>query len=196
MASGDVFRLSVEGRGPQGQQLVNVHHYIEGAGVTGAPGPALVAAWQATAEDSFHNTFSNTCSINKYTVRGVTDPNYGYEVELVTPVSGEQTGDAVAPQDAAIITWRTGIIGRSFRGRTYMWPMHEGSVSGGAINSGYAAALNEFAEDAISIVSTTPAGAFVKGIWSTVLQEATPVISWVVRPYLKTQRRRSPGVGN
>lgn len=195
MASGDIYRLAVQGTGPQVQQLVCVFHYAEPAVVIGNPGFDLVDAWRDTAEADWANSFSSSCSITRYSVRGVTDPTFGYDLDLSTPVPGEQTGDAVPPQDAAVITWTTGLIGRSYRGRSYVWPMHEGSVSAGAINSGYATALGVFATSAMSVASALLSLNWTLQVWSPTLQIATPVVGYVVRPYLRSQRRRQPGVG-
>lgn len=198
MAIGDIFRFSVVGTGADEQELVNVYHYRqEQALVFDTPGEDLVQAWQLAAETAYSGCFGSDCAIRQYQVRGVTDPTYGFDLVLVEPVGGGLGGEMWPPQDTSLIKWSTGLIGKSFRGRTYAWPATEGHQENGRISSGLRANLIAFADTAVLIGENPDTATWQMGVLSTYHNKVkrteplfTPVINGIVRDFVFTQRRR------
>src|SRR6476661_10341732 len=66
------------------------------------------------------NCISNTYAATSYVMRDVV-PGTLAQMEInLTGVTGARSGAPVPSQVASVITWRTPIKGRSFRGRSYM----------------------------------------------------------------------------
>jgi hypothetical protein len=198
MAEGDIFRFSVVGTGEQEQELVCVFHYQQAeALILDSPGEDLCQAWQLATEDLFSACFGSACAIRQYQVRGVTDPTYGFDLVLTEPVAGGLGGEMWPPQDCSVIKWSTGLIGRSFRGRSYIWPATEGHQTSGRISSGLRANLQAFAASAVSMGEIGTTATWNMGVLSRFhnnTQRAepvfTPVVEGIVRDFVFTQRRR------
>ena len=203
MAIGDIFKFSVVGTGEQEQELVCVFHYRqEEALILDTPGEDLCDAWQLAAEAAFSACFGSGCAIRQYQVRGITDPTYGFDRVLVSPVPGGLGGEGWPPQDTSLIKWSTGLIGRSFRGRSYVWPATEGHQNSGRISSGLRTNLVTFAAEAVLIGDGLATSTWQLGVLSTVHNGVarveplfTPVVEGIVRDFVYTQRRRHSQVG-
>lgn len=198
MAVNDVFRLSIEGISPAfGNQLVIVQHYEQLAPVTGDVPTALVDDWLSDASESFQGTFSSGGAITRFTVRQVRGGNSLYERVLDTPLNGGRSGTPLPPQAPALIAWKTGLAGKSRMGRSYMWPAVVTDQNSGSLTSGYITDLQSYVTDALAIGSDGSGGfRFGLTVWSRKASISTRVFSGVVRPFTKSQRRRSIGVGS
>lgn len=104
--------------------------------------------------------------------------------------NGGRTGAAVPPQVCAIITFRTGVRGRSHRGRMYLGGMYTADL-GTPPTLWTSAAVTGLQTAA----TTWQAGLVTNGLTHLVLSRllgtANPVLQYVSRPYLGTQRDRS-----
>lgn len=198
MALNDVFRLSVVGSNQGISELVNVHYYQQisaGAGVTGAD---LVEAWVAAALPSFLTTFSSACFVSGFEVRNMTQPEFGVDVAVDPIENGERTGQMLPPQNAPVISWRTGLIGRRRRGRSYGWPGSEDDQNAGQMNTAWQTSLALYAAAAIEVANLAT---YHKVIYSDQPDLdppllVTPVTNAVIDVILGSQRRRRPGVGS
>lgn len=196
MAQNDIFRVALRGLGPQGQVLVNVFHYRqEGDLILDEPGEDFVQAWQDEVQAFFLGCISQACQIDRIEVRGVTNPLYGFDFDYSPPVLGGQSGDACPPQTACLISWRTGLVGRARRGRTYMWPPSESTQAGGAINATQIANLEGFITAAIALPTTLEHTGWQMMIHSETAAGNNPVTQGIVRPIMATQKRRRLGAG-
>ena len=97
-----------------------------------------------------------------------------------------------------LISWRTGLIGRANRGRTYLPAMLETAQSGGTLTAGAIATVQNFANNAMTLhdVITGLITQFQMVIWHTTLADSPDVTSGLVRNLMATQRRRRVGVGS
>lgn len=131
---------------------------------------------------------------------------YGVKVELVVPIAIPQwgffalnvVGDANQPllprQSAGIVTWRTSLVGKRYRGRTYFpFPSTLHCESDGTPTPGYKVLL----EDVIDVFAQnevlTGAGGSVTwrtSVYSRINQGSYPVQSGTARDKFATQRRR------
>lgn len=185
-------------RGPQAQAIVNRFHFRQASSlVFDTPGEDLVEAWRANVEAFYLSCFQLSTTVYRYEVRGISDPLYGHDADLSPTVTGGQSGDAVPPQAASIISWRTGVVGRSFRGRTYLPPLSESQQVAGIISAtqvsnieGFFTALQSLA----TIGVTTAAWDFV--LWSPTRAAATLITQAIAQQYIGTQRRRRLGSGS
>jgi hypothetical protein len=138
--------------------------------------------------------------------------NYG------TGSTGEEIGDALPPQCAMVVTFKTGQIGRRYRGRMYGFGFGEADQLAGIWTS---AALTEMEANLATFMGKYAPGSagnlFQFGIWSYRIASGcvpnkttgkhervdpphpelayTPVTTHVLRNIVYTQRRRVLGVG-
>lgn len=88
---------------------------------------ALIAAWGATA---LVGNISTDVELVNITVTDMRQQNGG-QVSLPTSVPGTNGTDMAAQAASLVITHRTALRGRSYRGRTYMAGITEGSIVDG-----------------------------------------------------------------
>lgn len=199
MAVGDIYRLAAIGVGRQNQQLVNVWHYKQlDPTIIISAGEGLTAAWVDQVQAAFLKTFAGGAALQSLSVRGVSDPTYGFDLDIDGHPSGTGgSGDELPPMNAAVITWKTGLIGRSYRGRTFCWPISESSQAHGVCTSGYLADLQSFGDTAIVVSNVLLPQ---NGSWQMVIHSATHGVNTLVtqavaRPQIHLQRRRGANVG-
>jgi len=126
------------------------------------------------------------------------DPDTGPETasgdSSVAPVAGTATIGFPPPQVATVVTLRTGIPGRSFRGRLYIPTLtntDDGSVP--AIDKPvYNAGVQGIAQ-AISARATLAGTNLAWGVWSRTKHVLTPINEVSVGSRVDTQRRRNVG---
>lgn len=208
-----VARLSVEGL-LFNNQVVNIHHFecrVDGnlANVTEAILNNLISAWREECESLYLAPLSQQYSLRKLTARSVVAPVLIAEYTYSNPPVGGQTIDSMANQVAAIISWRTGIAGRRYRGRTYVSGLPEQAMTGGQIEQGTLNALTLYANE-LAVMDDGLGGSFQLCIVSdpdSHLPQPTPppgkrqatydiATQYIIRPIPGTQRRRRIGVGS
>lgn len=199
MGMGDIYRLAVVGRSGGGVQLVNVLHYRAITGtILETQSQDLAQAWFDSVLPAFLDTFQSSGPVDKITVRGVTDIEEGFDLNLTPPLpTGTRTGDAMPPQVAAIVTWTTGKIGRRFRGRSYLWPCSEADQNAGAISAGYKSSIGAYAEAAMEFGDGLTTSLYEMVVHSNAEGGPydTKVTGYVARDYFGGQDRRKYGRG-
>jgi hypothetical protein len=138
---------------------------------------------------------SNAVQVVSLEVRKIGDPAFVYE-ESVTGAPGTTTGDMLPAYVAPLVSWRTGLAGRSRRGRTYMPPTGEVHQVGGILLSTYLGPWLDWANAMLLFVAGGTHGGWILAIQSEVLLDAFQVTSFLLRDVLATQRRRRLGVGS
>jgi hypothetical protein len=202
MALEDVYRVAVVGIGSAGQELINVYHYRKSAGSADNSGVLLIDAWTSNLGPDYAALISELCAIIGFEVRNLNQPEFGTDYTLPEAIQGTQEGEMLPPQTSAVISWRTGFIGRRRRGRTYVWPAGEANQNAGQWNGPYLTLLAAFGAAATTISSGTD-------VWELVIYSApdtdpppsppvlvTPVTSAVIPTFTASQRRRRVGVGS
>jgi len=115
---------------------------------------------------------------------------------LVTDNQGALTGEQVAGNAAAVISWRTASIGRSYRGRTYIGGLDAaGTLNAQTLESTFTAALSAAASDLIDALETIGA---VLSVLSRVADGVarvagvlTEIITIIVDNKIDSQRKRT-----
>lgn len=196
MAQNDIFRLAVIGIGPSAQELVNVHHFRQTTALGSDDGSELIQAWIEDAQAAHLACLASSISVTGYQVRNITQPLFGSDFALTPAEAGDLAGDALPPTAPAIITWRTGLIGRSRRGRTYMWPATEAQQIGGQVQGPYAVLLGTFAEAFAVIADSVSSAGYAHVVYSPTLTQAFTRTTYQVQDFLGRMGSRRSGTGS
>lgn len=135
MAVGDVVRLEVlfERTDATFYGMVVLNYRQETPIIQSDPALDLVNAFITEAQDSIVNPMHLGIRVRGYRARGVTDPTIGRDQVLAVPVPGEQGGEAYDWAMGLKMIWRTGLIGRSFQGRSTFPTTSETVVTSGGL---------------------------------------------------------------
>lgn len=196
MAVGDTYKLTAVWTTTGNATAINTWHFRQSDGlVFDTPGEDLVERFQDEVQAGYAVMVANPFQLVRYEVRGATDPTYGEDFPI-TPVTGGVAGEALPFQTAPLISWRTALIGRANRGRTFLPPTGESQASSGVLIAGFQTGMNLFIA---SMLAMNSANALYAGwelvIWGGTPPTAKPVTAGIVRQLVATQRRRVPGVG-
>lgn len=167
----------------------------ETADSASSPGVDLVLAFQEDLEALYVECFSLRYWVRGYQVRGITDPTYGFDVTGLA-VQGIRTGEQLPPQVSAVLTLRTGLIGRSYRGRIYLPPANEGASIAGVWGPGYQGFCQDFGNTlALGVTNSVTGWGATCGVYSRLRDEFNPIQTVNVQATPGTQRRRRIGQG-
>lgn len=203
MAVNDVFKMAFINTTPQADgDVIFTHHYRQTAQVTPLVGNLLVQdvvdAWQADAQPAYLTVLSDENTFDEIQARGITNPIFG--VDVAVGVSGDRPSllaGIMPPRNTAVVSLRTGLIGRSFRGRFFLPAMNEDDVNNGILNATYHSLIGDYTADATLITGPGSANEYSLTIYSPTLTGVGPVIdnlvtNALVRFQVGSQRRRRP----
>lgn len=188
---GDNWVVTVQGKFANQDDIVNVFHYQETIG-DATDATEIAEGWETSVLPNYLALLQNQYAVDMLRVRKLDDPSIGVDYDLSG--SGARTGEACPPQTTALIKWRTAKFGKSYRGRSYLSPISETDQNGGGITTTLETALEAFAGVAQGF--TAGASFLTLQVYSRTLNEVTPVTTFLVDGFMKTQRRRSRGVGS
>jgi hypothetical protein len=208
MPTGDVMRLTLEGTF-DGEPTVIGFGFVSNSGLGSfqEDSDALIQEFNGVMGfDATPSAYLAPLSVH-YQVTGVRvqDLSPGVAASNVSAfgqLGGNTVDDALPPNDALCITWRTGLKGKQNRGRSYLTGFAEDSqVSGywiseiqawatSVIGNGLMAAFGPLGSGnyALSVVHTMSGGARI------IPPTATPIVSYTVHNEVRTLRRRAIGV--
>jgi len=229
MAEGDVYKLDLF-QTYAGQRIMNSYHLARktAGDPTQAECAALAADWKLHLQNHQVNTLQHTAwSVSQVagdpvvysTTECKRDGGLRFEGLHVAPTAGGNSGEAMPPQSAIVVTLSTGFAGRSRRGRTYISGFVEAFQNEGQLTDAIVTAQQTNWDAQIaqySAAGTDPLWYLV--VFSTTiafgcrpgavhphtpehfatpnpLGASFPVISTKVRKIVYTQRRRTIGVG-
>ncbi len=95
------------------------------------------------------------------------------------------------PQLAAVMSWRTALAGRSFRGRTFLGPLNLAALSSGALVGAFYSAANTAAATLITNVKTVTTAGYGLCVHSDHLALDTLITSGNMDPKVDTLRSRA-----
>lgn len=202
MAIGDVYKLSVVGNFGLGQTFVNTFHYRQENFVLGAEAEDLANQWLTDVMPLYLPLLMSSSVVQTIEVRQVTgDPLTGFDLPVVQP--GTIAGEQLPPQSAPLISWRTSVLGRRNRGRSYLPAPSEGTQTAGSLSAGYIATAEAFAVGVKQLLVLAVLQ------WQFVIygkacpdcdpvrtENIIPVTSHIIRADIATQRRRRVGTGS
>lgn len=101
--------------------------------------------------------------------------------------TGQLSGELIL-QGANVVTVRTGFRGRSRRGRIYLpWVAEDGQSAGTLLSASVSAAQTAWS----SFLADMVTAGYPPHVVSPLHGDSVQAVSYTVRPYLKTQRRRA-----
>ena len=193
MAIGDFYRAVLEYRRSDGSFLgETVHVYRqETAHVEPTPSLDLANAILDEALTDVMNPLPTVVSVAIIRVRGITEPSEGADLSFVA-VAGTQTGEVYDWAMGLRMVWRTGLIGRSFQGRTTFPPTTEANVvSGGTLNTGFQGNAQILLSSLINLPSSASHGEWQMVIMSTRTggaERPSPIFTTVTAGELQTRQ--------
>lgn len=121
-----------------------------------------------------------------------------------TEVAGNGGGDPLPPQCAGVISWRTALSGRSYKGRTYLFGFEESAQTNGLWNTDGLNLITATRDTLLQYFGPTGSNSdfrlCVISRYANKVKRATPIgtniLSGAVRNIVYTQRRRVTGVGS
>lgn len=179
------------------EYAVNVLHYVVPSGqvVTGATATDLALDIAGPFVSGALDTWiSDDVSLERVTVRDLRTANQP-EYSAPTSAAGTSTSDVLPLQTSLVVTLRTALAGRSYRGRMYMpgWAENANDANGTASVT----AIVDLETWMTAIANPTVEGnLWALGVMSVTLGETNVVTAIDVRDTTwDTQRRRSyPGI--
>lgn len=186
-----------------GQQIENVLHYVKAS-------PWGLASMEELAQGIF-DIWSTTWAADNPTnltwdgirvtdLSSQTGPVLIFQDDL--PIVGTNVSPALPNNCAMVVTKRTALRGRSFRGRVYHPGLTEARVTGNTITTNFATTVANQYENLIVIEVQGGADEALMVVLSLVADgqprtegQATPVTRMEVNLTVDSQRRRLPGRG-
>lgn len=193
MAVGQVYRIAARSTFNNVDDIVNVWHYRQELVVIGNPAEDLANQWATDLTLLYRGLFGGGVAITDLSVRPIAPATEFFDLNLGAQ-AGTLAGQTLPLPNAPIITWRSDLIGRRNRGRTFFPPPTENEQDGGSISAALITALTNFGDAAMQLLELgVPQWQMV--VHSEVGGTDVPVTSFVVRSIMGTQRRRKQGVG-
>lgn len=183
-----------------GQTIENVMHVEDGAGWTVTKLNNLAALFAAWWNTDLRTHLDNDISLQRIKCTDLTTqtaPTVTYTTGL--PLAGTQVGNTLPNNCAAVVTFRTALRGRSYRGRVYIAGMDDANVTNSAIAAAWASAIEtDFANLNADLVAAGQEHVVLSRYTNKAARAAgvgTPVVSYEVDGDMDSQRRRLPGRG-
>lgn len=208
MALNSVYRVRTRGtfRGQRVEFGVHVQNVT-----TARPPEDLAASWAATAVPLIKAAISSAVNLDEIVVSDTDrDGDESVELPLTQPNPGALAGDALPNQNAVVIGWRTGLKGRRRRGRMYLPGITESGNTDGVLVGSQLTAVQALAQGLVNaygaggtetswrmVVYSPPTPPFKAPTPPPVHTDTliTPITTHDIDEVIRTQRRRSIGVG-
>lgn len=203
MPAGDLFELVVVGR-HAGALVLNTFGFAQVGSPAGDPAATLAGNWNSTCMTAWRNLVSGNYAVNALWVNAVAPAGAArYELNFSPPLAGNVVGEALPPQNAGVITWRTALAGRSYRGRTYVPAIAEGQQTDGTLSTTWQTNAAAFVSALVGAFITNAATnnfrlvviSRVNGGVARPTPIGTNVVNGSPRPYVYNQDRRTIGRG-
>jgi hypothetical protein len=185
-----------------GQYCINKHHFLNTAGWDEGSLNNLGTAIREWWADELQASAPSTLSLIEIEVIDLSpDSNLGITVQTGLPLVGGNAAQQMPNNVTIAVKKGTGLVGRSYRGRTYHIGLTEANVDMNVINSSTQTLL-QTAYDALKepLGIAIPVDMCVLSETTGGVQRAegicTPVTGINVDPVIDSQRRRLPGRGN
>jgi hypothetical protein len=176
-----------------GGECITVHNIRQvGAETVNVPYD-IMNNWVAGVQNPWLNAISAGYTLVRLKVKGLDDVVGG---EQPAAGAGVLSGDMLPPQCAGVVTWTTGLIGRSNRGRTFVPGIPEGHQAGGVLSSTLMGLYDLFGAALISTFAGGSTDYELIVASNLVAGGGNAVTGKIVRPYVRSQRRREIGVGS
>jgi hypothetical protein len=142
--------------------IVVTHHYRQTTDGNGknpaAIQVALANAWLEDAKPEWLLSLSDRVVLETIQVRGVSEPLFGVDIAVGEAGDLPPVGLGNAPyRTAPVVSLRTGLIGRSYRGRNFLPPPNETDIENGILESILVTLIETYYANAMTINFADPA---------------------------------------
>jgi len=154
----------------------------------------VAKAWIETAAQSYLNLLWSQATLKTIEVRNLSDPLYVYTENIDEP--GELfslNNEGVSGRSAPVVSFRTGLAGRSYRGRAFLMPVPEGWQEDGRLVPAMLALEQDYLDD---IRQIKPPGILENTYQHTVYSGSLSEIAGVVVDNLVTEAFPQPLLGS
>jgi hypothetical protein len=159
--------------------------------VLDTPGEDLIQSFQSNAQAAILSCISERWHLVRYAVHELPSGLLVEEQLGVTEI-GDLTGDMMPVNICGLITHRTGLLGRSGRGRTYLPCPNEVANSNGAPSTAYLSLMEDFISGLVAMeIGGISFADWQYGVWSTVLQAFNTATDSTPRQHWGSQRLRT-----
>jgi hypothetical protein len=204
MPQGDIYEVAVE-QLLHNNQIINVFH------LRGEEPGATIELAANNVKTTITNYLRPAQGVDlhyvKVRARGLTPPYEQYEDDFASSVTGQRNELCAANQLAIVTSLKTGLAGRSRRGRHYLGGITMGDINDdGTIAPSRLAIVEGAWSNIMALFGLNAANPlFMIGCWSRLLAGTTPPYNTdafrpyrtaIVRNVFATQRRRRLGVGS
>lgn len=200
MAVGDTYRLSIRSDFENGgDDAVNVWHFKQKtANVLPNAMADLVLAWKGQAMSAYQGTFASSYAMALASVKQITGGLGVYEEVLVGFGTSGGLATMLPTTVSGLVSWKSGLAGRSKNGRTYLPASNEEQLANGIWTSAYLTGMNNFALQMLGMGTHAILlyGQWEIGVYSPLGGGFTKFISHISRSIPATIRRRRIGSGS
>ena len=194
MSVGDVFKLAISQTFTGVDDIICTLHYRQELVVIGNEAQDLANQWATDVLPLYRLMLSSRILVRLLEVRPVSPATATYDATI--NLSGlDSSGDICPLPSAPKVSWRTGIVGRSFKGLIYLPPPAEVNQDAGNLTSGYQTAMSNWAAINMQLL-VLGLPQWQQVIYSPTLNVSTPVNAFIVRGNMGSQDRRRQGVGS
>jgi len=175
----------------------NILHYkYTGAAPNAATLVSFLAAWSTAFLTEWLAAHSAQYALQSITATDIATAGGATAVQnYIGPGNtGTNTGGVALPNNVALaISLRTGLTGRSNRGRFYLGGLNTGEIANEVAQSAFQSAINTLVTHLISL---TVSGIFDLAVTSLLHATSQIITGYVLDTTADSMRRRLPGRGN
>lgn len=208
MPTGDIMRASIEGTFDNEPVIIDLG-FVSNSGAetftddaVGLAGEIVTALSLTTSGGGYLSPLAAAYVVQGIRIQDLAPGVAASYVQSVGVAGGNVVDDALPPQIALCVTWRTGLKGKANRGRSYLTGFAEDSQTGGYwIPEIQDWAFAGFAQPLLDTFGPLGAGNYALSVIHTmsggvrlVPPTATPILSYTVHNETRSLRRRGPGV--
>lgn len=177
------------------QEVVNVLHYkYTGASQTGAQLDAFITAWRTAHMAQWLAVHGSGYVLNTIIATDISSLTGATATQFLTTGNVGTGGAACPPNNVAIaVSWRTGLVGRRNRGRTFLGGLSSNQFSGDVVTGGGVSAIGTLAT---ALIAQTFTGGYDFGVTSLKDVLTKVITGAILETILDSQRRRLPGRGS
>jgi len=174
--------------------FVNTFHVTDTAGWDAGKMSTLASNFYTWWNSYYSTGMNSSISLVQIQVR-LLDPSNPLAVDYTTglPVSGAIAGTPEAANVTNTLSWRTGLAGRKYRGRTYVPAIDESQATAGDTTTGATGTL--FSIIASHFLTILTSGTQFPSIFHLATNTFTQIVGYVIESVLDSQRRRLPNRG-
>lgn len=200
MAIGDTYRHAILAERIESRDdTVNVWHFRQKtANVLPNAMADLVLAWNLQCRNLYLGTFSALYGLQRSSVKQITGGLGVYEETQAGAGTSGPTNTGLPSTVAALISWKSGLAGRSKNGRTYLPPSNEEQLEYGFWTAAYLNGMLAFGNAMIGM-ALSPSILHAQwefGVYSPLGGGFTPFTTFINRTVPATIRRRRIGSGS